>query len=339
MTLEGAWVPDDHSSTATMTMRTALRVSSNRAAVRMLEEIGIRSALRAAADLGIESVPGVPSLALGSGEVTLMSMTSAYSAFANGGVRAEPTMIRRVETADGEVLFTATPRQHRAVSEATAFLMTSMLLDVIGGGTASQVRRVGFTQPAAGKTGTTNDYRDAWFVGYTRNMATGVWVGYDRPRTIIREGYAATLAVPLWGRFMAKATRGTEASRFQPPRSVTSATICQLSGLLATSGCRFALYQEGASGARSTTFTEYFARGTEPQAYCRQHTQMAVPQAVATTGPAAPGGETRAQPSATSPVAPAEQPAPAASPTLPPAPEPEQPQPRPRGFWERLFGR
>jgi 1A family penicillin-binding protein len=210
MTLQGAWVPDDHSTSTTMTMRAALRSSSNRAAVSMLQGIGIPAAVRSAERLGIGNQPRVWSLALGSGEVTLMSMTTAYAAFANQGRLTEPTLVKRVETADGEVLFAAAPQVKPAVSQATAFLMTSMLSDVINAGTGWQARNVGFTLPAAGKTGTTNDYRDAWFIGYTPSLATGVWVGYDQPRTIIGNGYAGDLAVPLWGRFMAAAsTRGS----------------------------------------------------------------------------------------------------------------------------------
>src|SRR5581483_9578346 len=114
MTLQGAWVPEDgHSSSSAMTIRTALRASSNRAAVRMLQEIGIDATVRYAERLGIGSVPSVPSLALGSGETTLMSMTAAYAAFANEGMLPSPTFIRRVESAEGEVLYNATPHLQR----------------------------------------------------------------------------------------------------------------------------------------------------------------------------------------------------------------------------------
>ena len=161
-----------------MTMRAALRTSSsNRAAVKMLQDIGIPAAVSAADRLGLGVVPGVPSLALGSGEVTLLSMTAAYAAFANTGMRPEPILIRRVETTEGEVLFTSSPHAERAVSEATAFLITNMMADVINSGTGWQARSVGFTLSAAGKTGMTNEHRDAWFVGYTPHLATGVWVG------------------------------------------------------------------------------------------------------------------------------------------------------------------
>ena len=113
-----------------------------------------------------------------------------------------PSLIRRVETTKGEVLFEGATPAHRAVSESTAFLMSTMMADVINAGTATTARAAGFTLPAAGKTGTTNDYHDAWFVGFTPKLVTGVWVGYDQPRTIISNGYAAQLAVPMWAHFM-----------------------------------------------------------------------------------------------------------------------------------------
>ena len=115
--------------------------------------------------------------------------------------------------------------------------MTTMLADVVNSGTAWPARRVGFTLPAAGKTGTTNDYRDAWFVGFTPHLVSGVWIGYDQPRTIMAGGYAAELAVPLWGRFMMQATKGNAPDWYQAPAAVTTATICPLSGKLATAEC------------------------------------------------------------------------------------------------------
>ena len=290
MTLQGAWIAEDHGSTGPMTMRAALKNSSNRAAVGMLQEIGIPTALRMSEKFGIEAVPGVPSMALGSGEVTLLSMTAGYATFANGGIRPDPILIRRVETAEGEVLFSAAPTGERAVSEATAYLVTAMLSDVINGGTGWQARRVGFTAPAAGKTGTTNEYKDAWFVGYTPTLATGVWVGYDQPRTIIAGGYAATLAVPLWGRFMTAAMKDADQPQFQLPRTISSATICRISGKLAASSCQGAIEFDADTGlpvTRSVVYTEYFARGTEPADYCPWHTHAApAPYAIATVNTA-----------------------------------------------------
>src|SRR5262249_55898568 len=152
-------------------------------------------------------VPAVPSLALGSGEVTLQSMTAAYAAFANHGLVPKPLLIRRVEDRDGRVLYDARDSSTRAVSDITAFLMSTMMADVINAGTGARARQLGFTLPAAGKTGTTNDFHDAWFVGFTPKLAAGVWVGFDQPRTILPNGFAADIAVPLWAKFMKVATR------------------------------------------------------------------------------------------------------------------------------------
>ena len=333
MTLQGAWVPEDeHLDSPTITMRAALRTSSNRAAVQMLQQIGIPTAVRYAERLGIGSVPSVPSLALGSGEVTLMSMTTAYAAFADKGMLPTPTFIRRVETRDGQVLFDSTEPPQRAISEGTAFLMANMMADVINSGTAWTARRTGFTLPAAGKTGTTNDYRDAWFVGFTPKLVTGVWVGYDQPRTIISGGYAAELAVPLWARFMMTATRGDAPQWFAPPSTVTSATICRLSGKLATDACRNApvVSADGTLQSGSNVYTEYFIRGTEPTEYCPLHTGTGAPTTFATNNTIPP------RPTSTSPpqtVAGAKN-----APAPPASAQPEQPKKK-RGFWSRLFGR
>ena len=346
MTLEGAWVPDDHSTSTSMTMRAALRSSSNRAAVSMLQLIGIPAAVQSAERLGVGDVPGVWSLALGSGEVTLLSMTRAYAAFANHGMLTEPTLVRRVETADGHVLFSATPRVVRGVSEETAFLMTSMLSDVINAGTGWQARNVGFTLPAAGKTGTTNDYKDAWFVGYTPSLATGVWVGYDQPRTIIGNGYAGDLAVPLWGRFMAAATRGDKPEGFASPATVSGATICRLTGKLATDACRNAVVfdEDGSRSTRPAVYTEYFVHGTEPTEYCEHGSSAPTVLALAGQAPVqvvpsppsadAPAPTNGSAPVATSATAPADT-ALAAS-REPDQPEQQQPK---RGFWSRIFKR
>jgi penicillin-binding protein 1A len=341
MTVQGAWVPEDgHVTGDSITMRQAIKVSSNRAAVRMLGEVGISTTVQYAKRLGVGSVPSVPSLALGSGEVTLASMTAAYAAFANGGMAPTPTLIRRVETTAGEVLFTGGQPAQRAINETTAFLMTSMLADVINSGTAWTARRTGFTKPAAGKTGTTNDYHDAWFVGYTPHIVAGVWVGYDQPRTIISGGYAAELAVPLWARFMMTATRNDDSDWFSPPASVTSATICRLSGKLATDGCRAVPTTEddGSLSIKSMVFTEYFVRGSEPTDYCPLHGTAGL-MTLATSGAASTGT-----------LPPSPPPPPASTPasttrteTSPSATdrsgEQQAEKPKKRGFWGRLFGK
>jgi len=211
-----------------------------------------------------------------------------------------------------------------------------MLADVINSGTAWTARRTGFTLPAAGKTGTTNDYKDAWFVGYTPHLVAGVWVGYDQPRTIIGQGYAAELAVPMWARFMMSATHDDQPDWFQPPSAVTSATICRISGKLATDGCRAVPTADdsGNLSVKSMAYTEYFVRGTEPTEYCPLHNGNDGYVTLATSGSAPAGSPPPA------PGAPAALPPVTTTSTQSPDPPAAQPQePKKRGFWGRLFGR
>ena len=147
--------------------------------------------------------------------------------------------MRRVEDAEGNVLYRAeaTSRSRRC-TPATAFLMSSMLADVIDSGTAWKARQLGFRLPASGKTGTTNEYRDAWFVGYTQSLAAGVWVGYDTPRQILPgSAYAGDVAVPLWADFMKAATEGDKPEPLVAPRNVVAVQVCRLSGKRPAGGC------------------------------------------------------------------------------------------------------
>jgi 1A family penicillin-binding protein len=274
VTAQGAWTPEDeHSTDTAMTLRTGLRTSSNRAAVRLLQQIGIPKAVQYAKNMGVGDVPSVPSLALGSGEVTLEAMTAAYAAFANGGRVPKPILIRRVEDRNGRLLYDEPPSSRRAISETTAFLMSTMLADVVNAGTAAGARRLGFTLPAAGKTGTTNDFNDAWFIGYTPKLVAGVWVGFDQPHTIIPRGFAAEVAVPIWAKFMKLATRGDEPQWFNPPPGIKVARVCRLSGKLATDLCNDVevIAADGQVSHRSMVYDEYFVAGTEPTMYCDAH--------------------------------------------------------------------
>jgi 1A family penicillin-binding protein len=333
-TLQGAWIPEDeHSAGSAMTVRSALRTSSNRAAVRMLEEVGIAKTVAQARKMGMGNVPSVPSLALGSGEVTLMAMTSAYASFADRGLLRPATFIRRVEDADGLVLFDAKPKAEQVISARTAFLMTSMLSDVVNSGTAYKARQEGFTLPAAGKTGTTNDYVDAWFVGFTPHLVTGVWVGFDKPRTIISNGFAGELAVPMWARFMKQATAGDKPDTFKAPEGLVAVAICRLSGSLPNGAC-------------DRVVTEYFARGTVPTGLCEEHSFFNETGQLASTDPggvlvsshprsAADTSQEAAQ-SGDAPVAAVAGQAP--SDIVMAAGTEEEPRKK-RGFWGRVFGR
>jgi 1A family penicillin-binding protein len=276
----GAWTPDDSRVTATaMTMRDAIKVSSNRAAVRMLQDLGIQHAVRTASTLGVGEMPAVPSLALGSGEVTLQAITGAFGVFANGGVQRTPVLIRRVEDAAGNVLFQSPEDGTQVISPATAFQMASMLAGVIDGGTGWRVRQLGFRLPAAGKTGTTNDYHDAWFIGFTPSLVTGVWVGFDQPRPIMRRGYAGDVAVPMWTAFMKEATKGHKAAWLKAPDNLTRVSICRVTGLRAGEGCdevRMPTDDDGSYEVRSMVFGEYFVRGTAPRDTCEMHQRLSI---------------------------------------------------------------
>jgi 1A family penicillin-binding protein len=346
-TPQGGWLPEDeHSTSDEITMRSALRTSSNRAAVQMLTSVGISKAVGYAEKLNIPKPPGVPSLALGASDVTLTALTAAYGAFANGGIVRTPVLIRRVEDSDGAVLYTDEGKSHRAVSEATAFLMSSMLSDVINAGTAYRARQIGFNLPAAGKTGTTNDYNDAWFVGYTPHLVTGVWVGFDQPKTIASGGYAGELAVPIWADFMKRATRGQKPDWFDRPSNVVGANVCRVSGKLPSRGCDNVLVvnRDGLTEHRSMIYTEYFVRGTQPDSECPLHSSLSfgerlagifgkdvgtpvsvdavgLPPTASTTGaPARPPVASAEVPSSTSSEVKAEEPK------------------KKRGFWSRIFG-
>ena len=236
---EPAWLPTGEHEQAEYTVRRALKVSSNRAAAQLLQHVGVSTAVYYAHRMGIESeLPMVPSLALGTGEVTLLELTSAYTAFANRGTVSSPRLITRVEDSQGISIYDSPERHTQAISPTTAFLMSSMLADVISSGTGAAARTAGFKLPAGGKTGTTDDYADAWFVGYTPHLVAGIWFGLDRPAPIMRGGFAGVVAVPAWGRFMKAATAGAKADWYETPADVEKVEICRLSGARATEACR-----------------------------------------------------------------------------------------------------
>ena len=266
-TAQGNWLPSGDHEAESYTLRQALTVSSNRAAARVMQLVGITTAQTYARRLGISSLlPAVPSLALGTGEVTLVDLTAAYGAFANGGIVAPHTLISRIEDRNGNLIWQASLEQHpyRAVRPGTAYLISSMMADVINRGTASRVRSEGFKLPAAGKTGTTDDYGDAWFVGYTPNLVAGVWFGYDEKKKIMNRGFAGTVAVPAWARFMKNATEGSTPDWFEMPSDVERISVCRKSGMRASAECRVAISEDG----RPNVYDDYYLTGTGPYDTC-----------------------------------------------------------------------
>jgi len=294
-----SWLPVGEHENSEYTLRRALKVSSNRAAAQLLQRVGVRTAVDYAHRLGIASdLPMVPSLALGTGEVTLLELTAAYGVFANKGLLATSRFLTRVEDADGTVIWSAPIDVTRAISQTTAFLMSSMLADVVSSGTAIGVRAAGFTLPAGGKTGTTDDYSDAWFVGYTPHLVAGVWFGLDTPAPIMNRGFASVVAVPAWARFMKAATTGARPDWYAVPADVERIAICRLTGARATDECRHPV-SEGAgveavvltgmspaswpvpvnplpsAPAEPNVYEDYFPLGTIASALCPLHSAVA----------------------------------------------------------------
>ncbi|MBN2364366.1 PBP1A family penicillin-binding protein [candidate division WOR-3 bacterium] len=248
-----------------MTLRTALAKSRNVIAVKLLRHVGASTVISYARLLGIKSqLKPVLSLALGTCDLTLMEMTSAFSVFASGGMRADPYMIRKIEERSGDtrnIIFEYTPKPTRVISKTTAYLMQSAMRSVVRSGTAtSAARNAGLTRPSAGKTGTTDDYTNCWMVGYTPDISCGVWVGYDSLRTIFRSASGGLVAAPIWASFIVEASRILKipSNDFIAPENIVSLTVCTESGKIASSNCE-------------NTYSEIFIIGTEPTEVCPLH--------------------------------------------------------------------
>jgi 1A family penicillin-binding protein len=241
-----------------LTLRAALLESNNAAAAELQQKVGSRAVLRLAGDAGLPDLPDVPSLALGTGLVTPLDLTAAYTAFANGGELAFARGLISVVNADGTEVF-AQPVQRRPVlSPQVAFQMVSMLRDVVDRGTGAPARALGVRGPVAGKTGTTDEYRDAWFVGFSRSVVAGVWVGFDQPAPIGKDAYGARAALPIWADFMKRTAGILPTSDFPVPDGLRAEELCNVSYLKPVQEC--------------PTYLEYFKEGDSiPSALCPLH--------------------------------------------------------------------
>ncbi len=233
------WAPRNASGDTpdALTLRAALIESNNRAATALQQRMGSRPVLRLASSVGLHDLPDVPSLSLGTGEVTPLELTAAFAAFPNGGLAVRPRGIVRVLDADGGSVYDNPPRTDRVISAQTAFQMVSMLEDVIDRGTGAAARSWGVRFPAAGKTGTTDKFKDAWFAGFTSSMVVGVWVGFDQPETIARDGYGSRYALPIWSTFMRRTARLRPPEAFEPPSGLREVRLCRVSYLRPVEGC------------------------------------------------------------------------------------------------------
>lgn len=261
------------------TLHTALMYSINMVTIKLLEKLGIQPVVGLARRMGI-STPIKPNLSLGLGtsEATLTEMCAAFNVFANQGIRVEPFAILSVKDASGRVLENNSPVAQEVLDPQTAYLVTHTLKDVIDQGTARIVRRMGFNRPAAGKTGTSNNNIDAWFIGFTPDLLCGVWVGYDARESLGPRQTGGTTAAPIWADFMKAATAGTPAKDFTEPQGLEAKKICMDSGFLATGRC-------------PRIRVELFKRDTAPTKTCSLHTAGAVPDASQVGSTASSGGD------------------------------------------------
>ncbi len=238
-----------------LTLRQALAESCNITAVKLNQEIGGEAAVEMSDRLGVESsISTHMSTPLGTSEVTLLELTAAYAAFANGGHKVEPVILQQVFDDNGDELIDNSTQKEKVMDEGVAYLMTDMMKDVLASdGTAEHVNDV-LERPAAGKTGTSQGFRDAYMVGYTPELVVGVYVGDDEEEPL--EGTGGSLAAPLWAEFMEKASQDIPPEDFARPDNIVEKTICQETGVIQSENCT--------AGSKD----EIFIEGTSPDRDC-----------------------------------------------------------------------
>ena len=247
------WTPQNYDERfrGRVTLRQAFEASLNVPTVRMTQQVGLKGVVATAEKFGFsEQLEPVPALPLGVTEVSMRELTAAYTPFPNLGVRVEPFLISAVRNRDGKTLFDEKPQHKRVCDADVAYVMHSLLRGVVKRGTASRLKRYGLAY-VAGKTGTTNDYRDAWFVGYTPDVVTTVWVGYDHGAPLRLS--SAEAAIPIWGSYMAAVPHNH--AELKPPAGVTFRDIDPETGMIWDQGCPGPVH-------------EVFLDGTAPTLHC-----------------------------------------------------------------------
>lgn len=248
------WTPGnfDGKFLGPITLRTALQRSRNVVSVYLLQKIGVDRVVKTARRLGITTpIPGNLSISLGSAEVRMFELVRSYGAFATGGYLADPLLVTSVKDRDGKEIYRQTPRQRKVIEEDFAFLMAYMMQGVVDRGTATLLKVL--NRPLAGKTGTTNDQMDAWFIGYDPEWVAGAWVGYDVKRTIGKQETGGKAAAPIFLYFMREFLKDEPALPFDIPDGVVPYPIDLPSGRMV-------------SAEDANAFIEYFKAGTEPNA-------------------------------------------------------------------------
>jgi membrane peptidoglycan carboxypeptidase len=284
----GGWTPANYERTyqGQVTVTEALAESLNVPTAYLGSLLGPPAMVSTAHLMGIHGdLPNYLPIAIGAGEVTLLDLTAAYEVFASGGIAHPPYAVEAVVDGQGRLIYQHPNQQVRLMSRAVAYLMTGALQAVFKYGTAESAAKLGLTFDAAGKTGTTEDYRDAYFMGYTRRLVTGVWVGFDQPQGIGLSG--AQAALPTWVNFMTDAERQPQLGFGDPPPGITMVTIDPSSGGIATAAC-----------PRQAALP--FLTGTEPTRTCPLHGGLFA--AAAALAPALGSGGTGAAASSAAPV-------------------------------------
>jgi len=253
-----------------VTLREALVRSLNVPAVRLAEAMGLGDIAATAHRAGIgEPLPELPSIALGTVAVSPLELATAYTSFAGLGTGAEPRLILSVEDEDGHVLWKPKPRRHKAVDPGIAYLVTDALTEALERGTGMAALGAGLGGmkiPAAGKTGTTNDGADAWFIGYTPDLVTGIWIGFDQPHPILEDATGGRLAAPVWGRMMQRVYTGRQPpAPWRRPDGVVARSVDPATGLLLKEGC---------SPLTGTSYKELFLANVQPAAWCPGREEM-----------------------------------------------------------------
>jgi penicillin-binding protein 1A len=258
------WTPGNSDGTykGIMHAEEGLIQSRNTMSVRVGQIAGLEEIARLAGAAGIAEMPQRPASYLGAFEATLVQMTNAYSVFPNQGTRRQAHIVERVVDASGDLIYNANRVEGKTMDPGVCWLTTSMLMKVLDHGTGAGAKSMGWNKPAAGKTGTTNDYKDAWFVGYTSSLTAGVWVGLDKPETIMAKGYGAALALPIWVDVMnAAGQQRYPALAFKPGVQLQRVGVCASTGELATAACDRA----------NASYTAELPVSCIPRASCHNH--------------------------------------------------------------------
>jgi len=261
VTFENGWSPENYEKEfrGLVTLEEAFESSINVIGVKLLEQVGVSKVINYAQKAGIKSElrPDL-SLALGTSEITPLEMASAYATIASLGVRVNPISIIRIEDNTSKIIKENIPQKKKLFKEETCYVLINMMEGVIKRGTGwnAQIGR-----PAAGKTGTTNDFVDAWFIGFTPDLVTAVYIGNDDRKPLGNKMTGGVVAAPVWAKFMKNALKDTEKKDFLQPDKIIKTSVCKKSGLLPTDSC-------------SETLTVTFIKGTEPVSSCTIHQKI-----------------------------------------------------------------